>query len=162
MFVDYYSILETTIDASPEEIRNAYRRMALRWHPDKNPGEDTLSSMQAVNEAHLILGDPEGRVRYDIEYRRYHQFKASHEAEQQRKGSSSTQPQAEEYVFADETLQRWMQNARKQAAEFSRMTQREFMKGAGAAAEEMGKSIVSYLIFSVVLLLIFAASKGCG
>ena len=163
MFVDYYSILETSIDASPEEVKKAYRRMALRWHPDRNPGVDTLARMQAVNEAHLILGDPEARARYDIEYHRYHRFKASREAEQeqQRQGTSSTPPQAEEYVFADETLMKWIQNARRQAAELSRMTQREFMKGTGAAAEEMGKRLVSYFIVTMVFLLIFAASKGC-
>lgn len=164
MFVDYYSILEITIDAPPEEVKMSYRRMAFRWHPDRNPGEDTLARMQAVNEAHLILRDPEARARYDVEFRRYHRFKASFEAEQeqQREGSPSVPPRAEEYVFADETLYRWMHNAQRQAAELSRMTQKEFMKGAGAAAQEMVKPMVSYFIVSMVFLLVFAASKGCG
>jgi hypothetical protein len=81
--------------------------------------------------------------------------------ERARQEPSGVPPDEKEYVFADEILKRWMQNAHRQAAELSRMAQKEFMKGAGAAAEEMGKSIVSYLIIGIIFLLILAASKGC-
>lgn len=164
MFVDYYAVLETSIDASAEDIKKAYRQMARRWHPDRNPGADAVSRMQEINEAYLILNDTEARARYDTEYRRYHRFKASGEAEQQqqRQGSSSAPPRAEEYVFADKALKRWMENARRQATELSRQTKEEFLKGAGAAAEEMGQRLVSYLVIGMVFLVIFAASKGCG
>jgi curved DNA-binding protein CbpA len=162
MFVDYYAVLETGIDASQEGIRKAYRKMAMRWHPDRNPGVDTVARMQAVNEAYLILNDPEARARYDTEHRLYHSFKASQQSRpKEEKKASEAVPEEQEYVFSDETLERWVRNARRQAADLSRMTRQEFVKGAGAAAEEMGKSLVSYMSIGLVFLVIFALSKGC-
>ena len=136
--------------------------MALRWHPDRNPGTETVYRMQSINEAYLMLSDLEARARYDKEYHLYHRFKhAQTSMERTRQEPSGVPPDEKEYVFADEILKRWMQNAHRQAAELSRMTQMEFMKGDGAAAEEMGKSIVSYLMIGIIFLLILAASKGC-
>jgi len=162
MFVDYYAVLETDIDASQDGIRKAYRTLAMRWHPDRNPGVDTVARMQAINEAYLILNDPEARMRYDIEHRRYHSFKASQQTrpEEERKASEPLSEE-QEYVFSDETLERWVRNARRQAADLTRMTRRELAKGAGAAAEEMGKSLVASMSIGLVFLVIFALSKGC-
>jgi curved DNA-binding protein CbpA len=167
MFVDYYAVLETPLDSSAEDIKKAYRRMAQRWHPDRNPGADTVSRMQEINEAYLLLNDPEARARYDTEYLRYQQFRASRASQARPRpeppGSPpGPPPERQEYHFADETLLRWMQNARRQAAELSRQTKEEFLKGAGAAAEEMGQRLVSYGVIGMVFLVIFAASKGCG
>ena len=71
MFVDYYAILEISFDATQLEIKAAYKKQALKWHPDRNIGLDTTLRMQQINEAHLILKDAEGRERYDKEYKRY-------------------------------------------------------------------------------------------
>ena len=40
MFKDYYAILEMCENATQEEIKSAFKRQALKWHPDKNPGRD--------------------------------------------------------------------------------------------------------------------------
>jgi len=59
---DYYQILYISYHASPEEIKDAYRKLTLQHHPDKggNPTE-----FQNVQEAYEILSDPKKRVRYD-------------------------------------------------------------------------------------------------
>ena len=71
MFQDYYKILEVSRTASAEEITRAYRRLAQKWHPDRNPGRNTTETMALINEARLILKDPEKRARYDREYDRH-------------------------------------------------------------------------------------------
>lgn len=67
---DYYSILDIPRNASDEEIRRAYRRLALLWHPDKvNSADDKLiaeSKFKLVAEAYQVLRDPEQRRLYDI------------------------------------------------------------------------------------------------
>jgi curved DNA-binding protein CbpA len=62
---DHYKILEVRRDASPEEIQRAYRSLALRHHPDRNPAPDAVSRMTAINEAWEVLGDAKRRREYD-------------------------------------------------------------------------------------------------
>ena len=61
MFIDYYELLEIDSSASPVDIKSAFKKQALKWHPDKNPGIDTTEMMQRINEAYLILKDEEAR-----------------------------------------------------------------------------------------------------
>jgi DnaJ-class molecular chaperone len=63
---DYYAILGVTREISPDGIRNAYRRMARRYHPDKNPN-DTVAHGRflEVREAYDVLRDPDVRRAYD-------------------------------------------------------------------------------------------------
>jgi len=63
---DYYRILEVSRDATDEEIKKAYRRLALKYHPDRNPGDKKAEEMfKEINEAYEVLSDPEKRMRYD-------------------------------------------------------------------------------------------------
>tara|TARA_B110001452_G_scaffold44035_1_gene33707 strand:- start:5 stop:685 length:681 start_codon:yes stop_codon:yes gene_type:complete len=64
---DHYTTLDVARDASTAEIRKAYRKAALRWHPDKNPGDrDAAEAMFIkVSEAYEILGSEEARAAYD-------------------------------------------------------------------------------------------------
>ena len=79
MFIDYYSILNVGHKANSESIKKAYRRESFKWHPDKNPGTDTVREMQQINEAFLILYDPDARQRYDKEYTLFKQKFADNE-----------------------------------------------------------------------------------
>lgn len=72
MLKDYYAILGLAFDASSEQIHFAYRREALKWHPDKHPDQDTMDRMKEINEAYSILSNCETRERYDREYSLYH------------------------------------------------------------------------------------------
>ncbi|MCF8365175.1 MAG: molecular chaperone DnaJ [Bacteroidales bacterium] len=63
---DYYEILEISKDAGENEIKKAYRKMALKFHPDKNPGDSGAEEkFKEAAEAYEVLRDPDKRQRYD-------------------------------------------------------------------------------------------------
>jgi len=63
---DYYEILGVPRDADPAAIKKAYRRMAVKYHPDKNPGDKGAEErFKEAAEAYAVLSDPEKRARYD-------------------------------------------------------------------------------------------------
>lgn len=63
---DYYEILEVAHDASQDDLKKAYRRMAVRFHPDRNPGDkDSEARFKEAAEAYAVLSDPDKRARYD-------------------------------------------------------------------------------------------------
>ena len=63
---DYYEVLGVSKTATDEEIKKAYRKLALKYHPDYNPGDKTAEEkFKEINEAHEVLSDPEKRKRYD-------------------------------------------------------------------------------------------------
>jgi molecular chaperone DnaJ len=64
---DYYEVLEIDKKASEAEIKKAYRKLALKYHPDKNPNnrEEAEEKFKEINEAHSVLSDPQKRKNYD-------------------------------------------------------------------------------------------------
>jgi len=63
---DYYEVLGVRRNAGPEEIKRAYRKLALQYHPDRNPNDPTADSrFKEINEAYEVLSDQEKRHRYD-------------------------------------------------------------------------------------------------
>ena len=65
-FVDYYKILGIAKTATPKDIKNAYRKLARKFHPDLNPNnKDAKKNFQQINEANEVLSDPENRKKYD-------------------------------------------------------------------------------------------------
>jgi DnaJ-class molecular chaperone len=63
---DYYSILGVKRDASEEEIKRAYRKLARQYHPDVNPGNKSAEArFKEINEAHEVLSDKDKRKKYD-------------------------------------------------------------------------------------------------
>lgn len=65
-YKDYYKILNISKTAAPEEIKKAYRALALKYHPDKNPGNlQAEEQFKEVNEAYNVLSDPDKKQKYD-------------------------------------------------------------------------------------------------
>src|ERR671939_1071046 len=63
---DYYEILGVTRTASEQEIKSAYRRLAVKYHPDKNPGDAAAEErFKEAAEAYSVLSDADQRARYD-------------------------------------------------------------------------------------------------
>ncbi len=63
---DYYKLLEVDRDASDEQIRKSYRRLALKYHPDRNPGDPKAEEhFKEIAEAYGVLIDPLKRSEYD-------------------------------------------------------------------------------------------------
>ncbi|XP_008070740.1 dnaJ homolog subfamily C member 5G [Carlito syrichta] len=61
-----YAVLELKKGASPEDIKKSYRKLALKYHPDKNPGDlQAAEIFKEINTAHVILSDPKKRKIYD-------------------------------------------------------------------------------------------------
>jgi curved DNA-binding protein len=65
-FKDYYAILGVAKTASQDEIKKVYRKLALKYHPDKNPGnKESEEKFKQISEAYDVLGDPEKRKKFD-------------------------------------------------------------------------------------------------
>src|SRR3989449_9135488 len=65
-FKDYYSTLGVAKTANAKEIKQAYRKLARKHHPDVNPGDKAAESkFKEINEAYEVLGDPDKRKKYD-------------------------------------------------------------------------------------------------
>jgi len=65
---DYYTILGVPRGATEDKIKHAYRGLALKYHPDRNPGDPHAEErFKEVSEAYGVLGDPDKRRRYDVE-----------------------------------------------------------------------------------------------
>jgi len=67
MAKDYYQILGVLRNATKEQVKKAYRKLAMQYHPDRNPGKEKWANekFKEINEAFSVLGDPEKRKQYD-------------------------------------------------------------------------------------------------
>ncbi len=62
---DYYDVLNVPRNASKDDIKNAYRKLALQYHPDRNKSPDAEEKFKEISEAYAVLSDDEKRIEYD-------------------------------------------------------------------------------------------------
>ncbi len=77
-YKDYYKVLGVTKTADEKEIKSAFRKLAQKYHPDKNPGDKAAEDrFKEINEAYEVLGDAQKRQRYDQLGSSYNQWERS-------------------------------------------------------------------------------------
>jgi curved DNA-binding protein len=100
-FKDYYKILGVDKKASADEIKKAYRKLALKYHPDKNPNNKAAEDkFKEINEANEVLSDPEKKKKYDELGENWNQYRQQGQPEDSfdwSKWSSGNQRQSGSY-----------------------------------------------------------------
>jgi len=101
-FIDYYRILGIDKSATPKDIKNAFRKLARKYHPDLNPNDkDAKKNFQQINEANEVLSDPEKRKKYDqygMDWKRAEEFEKAKQYQEQSSnypGTGYAGPQSE-------------------------------------------------------------------
>lgn len=157
MFKDYYQILGISSSSSPLQIKQAYRAMSMKWHPDRNPDADVTGMMQDINEAYKILKDEASRAKYDAEYQIF---------TRQQKSQQTQKPQCQswnyDYDVKDEDLKKDMDEARTYAKDlvdefFKHLKETSKVAAKGAWEESRG-----YIWSGIIITLIFALIKSCN
>ncbi|KAJ4809802.1 DnaJ heat shock family protein [Rhynchospora pubera] len=98
--IDYYKILEVDRDVSSNDIKAAYKQLAIKWHPDKNLNnvQEAEAKFKLILEAYQVLSDPKKRVKYD----RRHDYKESISCSNASKYGESSSCTAEQNAFTNQ------------------------------------------------------------
>jgi len=112
---DYYKILGVPNTATQEEIKNAYRSLVKKYHPDINPDVNAVSMMQDINEAYEVLSNLASRQKYDVQLQQQRKVttQTSQRAKQHTPYSSYTKTREESENDFDEWLKEYLRNLRK-------------------------------------------------
>lgn len=155
MFPNYYQRLGLSRQATKEEIKKAYRKLALEFHPDRNKSPDAHEKFIAINEAYLILYDDEARQKYNIEYDFHFGKKTDFKQEQKEEFKQKHYEES----FEDADLNDWSTKARNQGAEYAKMAFDDFSKLVIGFVKETGFQLGNTLLvfFGIVLTM-----GGCG
>lgn len=134
---NYYATLGVDRSASADDIKKAYRSLAFKYHPDRNPGDKAAEErFKSVNEAYGVLGDERKRAQYD----RY--GRASDESPRQSRGYGASSQGAYGYGFGgesfdEESFWRWFNGASQGRRDESR---RGSWSGSGEESGGEGKA----------------------
>lgn len=161
MIKDHYETLGVSPNADKQTIKKEYRKLALKFHPDRNKSIDAHEKFIEINEAYLILYDNEARLRYDREYQFHFTQNAkrkseySERTEKQQKSSSEKKYQR----YEDEDLNKWSKNAREQAENFAKMAFSEFSNLVVGVVKETSFQLGNSLIMALGAIL---TVSGCS
>ncbi len=86
---DYYKVLHLSSTASSDEIKKAYRKLALQFHPDKNSTPQAKAVFQEINEAYGVLSDPVKKNNYDFRFNQSYQAQQSHQSKTYHSGAKT-------------------------------------------------------------------------
>ena len=158
MFKDYYQILGILPSATKHEIKEAYRKKSLRWHPDRNPGVDVTEMMQDINEAYKILNDDISRARYDNEYQ---EFIRQRENRKPKKQECKSQSWNYAYNVHDEDLKQDINQARTYAKNIVDEFLKNLRETSKIAANGAWNASYAYIIGGIIATIIFALIRSC-
>ena len=158
MFKDYYQILGISPEASKQDIKQAYRMMSLKWHPDKNPGVDVTSMMQDINEAYKILNDDLSRARYDKEYWEFNKQREYYQTSTQTTESSSWNY---DYDVHDEDLKNDINNARAYAKDLVDEFFKSLKETSKVASKGAWEGAKGYVYAAIILFILGLCIRAC-
>lgn len=160
MFKDYYQILGVSFSAPKEEIKKAYRKKSLEWHPDRNPGVDATEMMQDINESYKILNDDISRARYNKEYQLFTKQCENSKIKHQR-----PRPQSESWNYDYEVYDEDLRDDINKARVYAKDRVDEFFKSlkdtSKVAAEGAWDGAYGYIIGGIITTIIFALVRAC-
>lgn len=146
MIKDYYSTLEISSDATLTEIKKAYRRLALKYHPDKNKSDNAAQKFISITEAYEVLRDPLKKSEYDRLYSWYIKKESACESPFEEQESELKQDQ-------------WAKYGRQKAREYSSLSIEEFgrrlLKEIGIGASYI-PNIIAIAIVVIAAISMFA------
>ncbi|WP_373478728.1 DnaJ C-terminal domain-containing protein [Geminocystis sp.] len=100
-YKDYYSVLGVNKSSTSEEIKKAFRKLAVKYHPDRNPdNKASEEKFKEISEAYEVLGDTEKRQKYD-QFGRYWQQSESRQSPWANSTSSNTKVNVNDFKFGD-------------------------------------------------------------
>ncbi len=143
------------MQASPEEVKSAYRDMSKKYHPDRNPNVDTTTLMQDINEAYAILKDEAKRSRYDQEYRRFTQYYAKETVADEKQSWSY------DYTVENETVKNDIEEARSFAEELVREFMSSFKKASKDAAEGAMGAVKGFIPVIIIMFVLGLCMRAC-
>jgi len=147
MIPNYYEILGVGPNATKDEIKKAYRQLALKWHPDKNKNANAHEKFIEINQAYLLLSDDEARAKYEKEFEYYY---ATNKREKATIFETKTNYQENTTQdFEDEDLRNWTKNAKQQAEEYARMSFEEFASMIKDIIKEVGIQGATAFIYAI-------------
>lgn len=156
-FKDYYKILEIDFPSNGDEIKTAYRKMSLKWHPDKNPRIDTSNLMIDINEAYYILNNPDKKNKYDCEYIKYINFLGANNQKAENKDYTN----AESYTPYDFNVRQDIKDAHDKATELVNEFLNSLKKASKDAAKGAWDNMLPYIIVGIVFSLICLIVRSC-
>lgn len=102
---DYYKILDISMNATDAEIKKAFRTLAKKYHPDRNPdNKDALSKFQEVNEAYEVLSKEDSRKKYDNQRVNF-KYKTNKETDGKNNKNSKVKNDNEKYQDKGESIE---------------------------------------------------------
>ena len=158
MFKDYYLLVGISPSASKQEIKNAYRNLSLRWHPDRNPGVNVTEMMQDINEAYKILYNDVSRVRYYKEYKKFAQRRDQSRPQQEEVKQESWNY---DYEVNDDELRNDINEARRYAKDLVDDFFRNIKETSKVAAKGAWNGAYGYILGGILVSIVFTLIKAC-
>lgn len=143
MFYDYFAILNIKPDANKEEIKKAYRKQAMKWHPDVNNSPEAAEYMRLINEAYIILNDDKAREKYLKEY-------YLHKAPNIDDVFSNINE-----TISDNILNNWIKQARQKAYQLNNLSLEEMLGTLKVAVFTFYKTLFLYILGGLISIFFF-------